>query len=225
MLKWTIAVLEAVMTLTVLNAYAQQGDFNYRSSSPPQSQIQPNVPTTNTLELPPLFGPHLPPPSPAIPPLEVKLPSAFLGCWQGNPGMFDTIHTDNSMMVDVGSPGKSVFCYAVDNKIEIPYAEVTINAKGRALDVIGHLGLGYSSFVAHSLNSDVYNIAPTEVRAETDLSITQTDHWLYVIPSKSEQPSQILWVASLISPDTLLIKADQVTVYSPECIHSRGSLS
>ena len=53
---------------------------------------------------------------------------------------------------------------------------------------------------------------PPKLKAKTDLSITQTEHWLYLIPSKTEQPSQILWVASLISPDTLLIKADQVIV-------------
>ena len=59
MLKRTIAVLGVLITLTAINGYAQQSDFNYRSSSPAQGQIQPKVPTTNTLKLPPLLGPHL----------------------------------------------------------------------------------------------------------------------------------------------------------------------
>ena len=83
--KRTIAILGILMTLNIVNASAQQSDFNYRSSSPPQGQIQPNAPTTNTLELPPLLGPHLPPLLPPFPLQKSSCPQLFLVAGRGTP--------------------------------------------------------------------------------------------------------------------------------------------
>jgi hypothetical protein len=44
--------------------------------------------------------------------------------------------------------------------------------------------------------------------------IIQTHHWLYVIPSRTEQPSQVDWFITLTASDTALVQASQVIANS-----------
>jgi len=85
-------------------------------AQPAKPQIQGNQ---NALELPPMEGPHL---SPAPAPLEApSIPSAFLGCWEGDPGGFDWVATDPGLLA-VGSPGSVTFCYS-EHEVTVPAAQ------------------------------------------------------------------------------------------------------
>jgi hypothetical protein len=161
-----------------------------------------------TLVLPPLVGPELPPAPPVI--RLPQLPSSFLGCWEGDPGRFDVVQTDAGL-VDIGAPGKIIFCYD-EHTLRIPEAQVRIHLAARAVDWLMHLGLGYSTFAAHGISTDIYGITPTAIHGRTTLALTQTEHWLYFIPSRTEQPSQVDWVATLTGPDTAVMQADQVII-------------
>jgi len=160
----------------------------------------------NTLVLPQLIGPELPPsPTPLVLP---TLPSAFFGCWQGDPGAFDSLASDAGI-VDLGVPGKITFCYH-DHTIEVPEANIKVTAGGRALDLLMHLGLGFSTFLAHGVSTDVFAVTSTQIHARTTLAVVQTEHWLYVIPAHTEQQSQVDWIATLVGPDLVLLNAQQV---------------
>jgi len=176
-------------------------------AQPAQPQIQGNQ---NALELPPMEGPHL---SPAPAPLEApSIPSAFLGCWEGDPGGFDWVATDPGLLA-VGSPGSVTFCYS-EHEVTVPAAQVRISAGGHALDVLGHLGLGFSTFAAHGISTDVYAVTPTRMRARTKLVVVLTDHLLYLIPVHTGEPSEVDWTARITGPDTLLLEAEQIIVTS-----------
>jgi hypothetical protein len=188
----------AMVQLSVAGA---QGDI-----TPVPSTNQTSEPSHQVFELPTLNGPQLPAPPPAIELPEV--PSPFLGCWEGNPGAFDTLATDSGV-VDIGTPGRIVFCYR-RHSIEVPEAEVKIGFKGHVIDWLLHLGLGFSTFKAHGVATEVFGATPLEIHARTTLVITQTDHWLYVIPSHTDQPSEVDWLATLTAPDTTLVQGRQV---------------
>ena len=160
----------------------------------------------STFVLPSLTGPQLPPPPPTL--TTPEIPSPFLGCWQGDPGKFDTVQTDVGL-VDIGSPGRIVFCYD-EHTVELPEAQVRIHPGARAIDWLMHFGLGFSTYNAHGLHTDIYAISPVNIHGRTTLALTQTEHWLYVIPSRHEQPSEVDWIVTLIRPDTALIEASQV---------------
>ncbi|HKV53691.1 MAG TPA: hypothetical protein VJN94_03525 [Candidatus Binataceae bacterium] len=180
--------------------------LNRPRKSSAQQQGSDESSSSNSLELPQLSGPQLPP---APPPLAApEVPSALLGCWEGNPGKFDSIQTDTGL-VDIGAPGKIIFCYT-HSGIEVPEADVAISAKGRALDLVYHLGLGFSTFKAHGIRTDILAVTQTTIRARMELDIVQTDHWLYLIPSHADQPSQVDEVFTLESDDTALVRAEQV---------------
>ncbi len=167
-------------------------------------------PDQNSLDLPILSGPQLPPPPPTLTLPEV--PSPFLGCWEGDPGAFDTVATDAGV-VDIGAPGRIVFCYR-HHSIDVPEAEVTIGVKGHVLDWLLHLGLGFSTYKAQGVSTSVFAVTPTEIRARTTLVVTQTEHWLYVIPSRTEQPSEVDWRVTLTAPDVTIVQGRQVIVTS-----------
>jgi hypothetical protein len=40
--------------------------------------------------------------------------------------------------------------------------------------------------------------------------ITQTEHWLYVIPSRNDQPSEVDWLVTLTAPNSTLVQGRQV---------------
>jgi hypothetical protein len=111
--------------------------------------------------------------------------------------------------VGIGEPGRIVFCYR-RHSIEVPEAEVNIGFKGHVMDWMLHLGLGFSTFKAHGVKTQVFGLTPTEIHARTELVITQTEHWLYVIPSKSDQPSEVDWLVTLTAPDTTTVQGRQV---------------
>jgi hypothetical protein len=162
----------------------------------------------NSLELPILTGPQLPLPPPTLTLPEV--PSPFLGCWEGNPGAFDTVANDAGV-VDIGAPGRIVFCYR-HHSIEMPEAQIKIGVKGHVLDVLLHLGLSFSTYKAQGVSTSVFAVTPTQIRARTTLVVIQTEHWLYVIPSRTEQPSEVDWLATLTAPDSTMVQGRQVIV-------------
>jgi hypothetical protein len=170
-----------------------------------------------TLVLPKLEGPRLPPAPPAIE--SPNIPYSFRGCWEGDPDGFDWVATDPGLIafgghgMAVGGPGKITFCYS-EHQISVPNAEVRISVAVHALDVLSHLGLGFSTFAAHGISTDLYAITPTRMRARTDLVVVQTDHWLYVIPAHSGWPSEVDWTARLTGPDAVLIEAQQIILNS-----------
>jgi hypothetical protein len=197
----SLLVLVSATMLTAANAFAQTqtGEQGTLPVSPPTTESQP-------LELPPLTGPQLPPAPPALE--SPVIPTGLLGCWEGNPGKFDTLGTDAGI-VGIGTPGKIVFCY-YENRIDIPEADVIINPKGRVLDVLLHLGLGFSTYKAHGVSTDIFSVTQSSIHARTQLDIVMTEHWLYVIPSHTDEPSQVDEFFTLKSPDTALIQAQQV---------------
>lgn len=85
---------------------------------------------------------------------------------------------------------------------------------GRALDWLIHLGLGFRTFGAHGINTDIYAITPTKMRGRTNLAIDYTDHWLYVLPSRGEYPSQVDWIATAEGQGTVKVRGEQVITLS-----------
>ena len=85
---------------------------------------------------------------------------------------------------------KIVFCY-YQNRIEVPEADVTISAKARVLDWLMHLGLGFSTFKAHGISTNIFSVTPVSIHARTQLDIVMTDHLLYLIPKHTDEPSEV----------------------------------
>lgn len=164
----------------------------------------------NVLELPKVQGPRLVPPPPTIE--SPNLPSVFQGCWEGEPGGFDWVETDSGL-VAVGAPGRITFCYSEHN-VDVPNAEVRVSAGGRAIDWALHLGLGFRTFRAKGIDTDIFGITSSKIRGRTNLVIEHTDHWFYVLPVRGGDPSQVDWMATLTGPDTLRLKAEQVMLVS-----------
>jgi hypothetical protein len=130
----------------------------------PHMQEQPQIQgDESTLVLPKLVGPHLPsPPSPIESP---KVPSVYQGCWQGDPGEFDWVNTDTGVAA-IGVPGKITFCYS-ESEISVPEAEVRISPGAHALDWLLHLGLGFRTFSARGITTEIYAITPTRMRGRS----------------------------------------------------------
>jgi hypothetical protein len=193
--------LFGTVLMTPIAAHSQPQSSD---QEPPSASL--NETPNNSLELPPLTGPQLPPAPPALE--SPIIPLGLLGCWEGNPGKFDSLGSDAGI-VDIGTPGKIVLCY-YQNRIEVPEADVIINAKGRVLDLLLHLGLGFSTYKAHGVNTDIFSMTQTSIHARTRLDIVMTQHWLYVIPTHTDEPSQVDEIFTLKTPDTALVQAQQV---------------
>ncbi len=174
--------------------------------SPDRPGNPPEKGSENVLVLPSATGPDLGAPLPTLP--APTLPSAFLGCWQGEPKGFDWSATDQGI-VRIGEPGNIVFCY-FEHYIDVPQAEVRVSSGLRALDVALHLGFGYTSFEAHGIETAIFGITPTQIRARTNLVVRASDHWFGDVRAQEDQPSQVDWLATLVAPDTVLVKANQV---------------
>jgi hypothetical protein len=212
-LALTASLVAATLALTfprvgsANNAIPVSPHQQAQAVQPPEPQIQGDE---STLVLPKLEGPQLPPAPPVIE--SPNIPSVFQGCWEGDPHGFDWVATDPGLMA-VGGPGKITFCYS-EHEISVPNAEVRISVAAHALDVLAHLGLGFSTFAAHGINTDLYAITPTRMRGRTDLVVVHTDHWLYVLPAHTGQPSEVDWTARQTGPDAVLIEAQQIILNS-----------
>jgi hypothetical protein len=201
----TTYILAIAVLFLLVSRHASAQVLNAQEVAPIEAAPS-TAPDQSSLELPILTGPQLPPAPAALPLPEV--PSPFLGCWEGNPGSFDTVATDVGM-VDIGAPGRIVFCY-YHHSIDVPEAKIAIGFKGHALDLLIHLGLGFSTYKAHGVSTSVFAITPTQIRARTTLVIVQTEHWLYVIPSHTDQPCEVDWQATLTAPDTTVVQGRQI---------------
>lgn len=191
----------------------------YESQVPqPQGRAQSKIQGDQSpLVLPRLTGPVLPPPPPAV--KAPQIPPAFQGCWEGDPGEFDWVKTDTGV-VAIGAPGKITFCYS-DREITVPLAEVRISVGARALDWAMHLALGYRTFVAHGIKTDIYAITPTQMRGRTDLVLINTDHWLYLFSTESKSESQVDWIATDTGAESIKVQAEQV-LKTPTGLHLWG---
>jgi hypothetical protein len=172
----------------------------------PKSRTAPPAEGYQTLVLPPMVGPELPLAAPAL-----KLPqlsSAFVGCWEGEPEDFDSEGADPGLF-RVGSPGRMVFCYS-QNYIGVPEFDLRIRPAARAVDLALHLGLGFSTLKAHGIHTDVYSVSASRIHARTKLLLLVTEHWLYLIPRRTEQPGIVDWFATLTAPDSLLLQAREL---------------
>jgi hypothetical protein len=111
--------------------------------------------------------------------------------------------------VDIGSPGRITFCYT-EHTFLVPEAEVRINPSARVVDWLIHFGLGYSSYKAHGIETVIYNVTSRQIYGRSTLEIDLTDHWLFLIPSHTAEPSQVDVVATLTGQNTMLVQANQV---------------
>src|SRR5580700_12217713 len=149
----TTYILAIAVLFLLVSRHASAQVLNAQEVAPIEAAPS-TAPDQSSLELPILTGPQLPPAPAALPLPEV--PSPFLGCWEGNPGSFDTVATDVGM-VDIGAPGRIVFCY-YHHSIDVPEAKIAIGFKGHALDLLIHLGLGFSTYKAHGVSTSVFAI-------------------------------------------------------------------
>jgi hypothetical protein len=151
------------------------------------------------------------PPVPA-PLAELTVPDPFTGCWQGRPDGYDTFYNLQPAF-HAGQPGLVTFC---SHKHEIDAdAYVVVPAKLRALEVALTLGLGYTSFHCHGLQTDVYSVSPTTMRGRTTLAVVRSFRLLYVLPIPlPSQPTKVDWKVTLTGPDALRVEAYQVVYLS-----------
>lgn len=105
--------------------------------------------------------------------------------------------------------GMLLFCYS-ERTPQVPEAQVIVSPTARAVDVLLHLGLGYSSYTAHGISTDVYAVTANQFYGRTNLVLDATNHWFYFIPTHTQEPSQVDVVATLVNQDTLLVRANQV---------------
>jgi hypothetical protein len=99
-----------------------------------------------------------------------------------------------------------VFCYDL-HSITVPVAEVAMSTADRVLDVTMHIGLGYTTLYASGVETSIYSVTPTQIHARTHLVVRVTDHFLYLIPSRKDEPSIVDAVATLINSQRLLVQA------------------
>jgi hypothetical protein len=147
----------------------------------------------NTLTLPEVWRPTKEVPLPAPPPVvsNPKIPSVFIGCWEANPGAFDEVTYTAPLYFQIGAPGKVVFCYQ-EHIVEVPEASIYISPLKRAEDIAINLGLGFETYKAHGISTDVYQVSLTHIRARTTLQLDITFHFLLLFPvHQGAQVSQV----------------------------------
>ena len=140
-------------------------------------------PSGDILEIPPLEVPILPPAP--LPLQSVTIPAGLVGCWEGDPGGFDQVHTD-SLLRNIGSPGKIVFCYH-DRSIDVREVEIRVSPVARAYDVTLSMGLSYTTFTARGVETDVFLVTPDTLRTRSLLDVVATAHLFWLIPLHQHQ--------------------------------------
>ena len=81
----------------------------------------------------------------------------------------------------------------------------------RALEVTLTLGLGYSTYVARGIHTDVYAVGPTYLRGRSTLEVDPTFHLLFLIPIEATpQATEVDWIAGPADRGTIELHAYQV---------------
>lgn len=192
---------------------AQPGEMPGRVKEIPGRQYvpPPPPPREQTLILPPAWQPTQQQPMPPVPKAmtQFELPDAYIGCWQGTPEGYDRVFNVAPGAFVAGQPGQITFCYH-RTSIEVPRAEVVVPAARRALEIVLALGLGYTSFVAHGVHTDVYEVGPTYLRGRTTLEVDPTFHLFYVVPiGATAQATKVDWIGEPTDRGTILLHAYQ----------------
>jgi hypothetical protein len=169
---------------------------------------EPKAPVSETtLELPQLQGTELPPAPPVL--REAVIPSAFLGCWTGNPERFDSVDSSRGT-VTIGAPGRIVFCYRHD-RIDVPEAEIAFSPADWALNVASHMGLGITTVTVDTpeIRTDIYAITATQIRSRTFVPTNVTERVLYLLPVARRETLVEEELVTLVDSATLLVQARQ----------------
>ncbi len=91
------------------------------------------------------------------------------------------------------------------------YDRMNVSDSSRIVQLVLTAGLGYTSFHAHGIQTDVYFVSPTVMRGRTVLEVQRTFRLAYVIPIPgSPQPTTVDWKATSVDRDTLRVEAYQV---------------
>jgi hypothetical protein len=187
----------------------QHNPANAAPESPSSSQ-QLEIPSASTrseseklLEVPQLATPEMPPMPPAI--KSPAIPPGFFGCWRGDPGRFDSWHGDPGVYA-IGVPGEIYFCYQ-NHAIELQSAEIMVSRQARIFDIARHLGLGYTTFRARGIKTDVYLVTTDTLRSRSYVDVEATDHLLYLIPIQFHEHMVEDEVSKLTDSNTLEMHA------------------
>jgi hypothetical protein len=199
---------------TAQRLQAQPGEHPGQVKEIPGSQYVPPPPAAGeqTLILPPAWKPTQEEPMPPVPKAlaQIQLPNAYIGCWQGTPEGYDRVFDVAPQGYPIGQPGAITFCYH-PTYIEVPIAEVVVPAAKRALEVTMTLGLGYASYVAHGIHTDVYSVGETQIRGRSTLEVDPTFHLLFLIPiDVTPQATKVDWIAGPTDRGTIELHAYQV---------------
>src|SRR5262249_20077061 len=62
------------------------------------------------------------------------------------------------------------------------------------------------------IRTDIYPISASRIHARTKLVLFVTQHWLHLIPTRTEQPGIVDWFASMTAHETLLRQASEVSI-------------
>ena len=173
-----------------------------RSASPEEgaAQYQP------ALNLPKISQPELrklPPPKPPL-----QIPSAFFGCWEGNPKGFDAVLSDPGTRTSTEF-GRIVFCYTQDST-EVPEIEISVVARNSVLSfILAHLGLGYARSRVTDANSEVYRVNGSQILARTTVTLEVTEGWIYKLPVTRQQLVIDEELATIVAPASMFVSGRQ----------------
>jgi hypothetical protein len=157
----------------------------------------------NLLQIPQLAKPEMPPvPAPIRSPI---IPSGFVGCWRGDAKGFDQLAMDGGVF-DIGAPGRIFFCYH-NHTIQFQSAEITISRQARIHDIGHQLGLGYTTFKARGIKTDVLLTRTDALRSRSDIDVEGTEHLFYLIPIHFHERMVEDEVSTLENTNTLRMNA------------------
>lgn len=199
----TLCLTLAIAGIPTLSCAQSQYEFKV----PAPSAIASPAPGKDTLELPPAYGPSLPP---APPPLErVEIPSPFLGCWEGNPNSWDYL-SDSFGSATIGKPGRIVFCYR-SNRIDVPLAKIAMHADDWIKNALFHAGLGLTipGVDQEHVSTQIYAITSTQIWARTFVPLKSLELVFWIIPMRTRYLLTDEELATLTDPNTVMVHARQ----------------
>jgi hypothetical protein len=154
------------------------------------------------LELPKLAGLKIPPLTPPL--AQPQIPTAFFGCWVGNPRKFDTVLPafDVASLYRLRQITK---CY-LPGGIQTQEFTLELTPKYRVLDVVlSFLSLGSHGAQVTQEKTGVYAATATQIYSRGTLTLNLTAASLLQFPQSSPATVVDEEVATLVDPDNLTI--------------------
>lgn len=181
-----------------------QSQFQAHDGATDQSAAIRREPRDQVLELAPLIGSELPPAPPTL--ADPRIPSGFLGCWEGRAAGFDYVSTSNTL----GGPSRIVFCYR-PTRIDVPEVEIQFGVADWIKNVAMHMGLGLTlvSVDTPAISTTIYKITPTQIHARTFVPTKVRELILWVLPVSTTEMLVDEELATLEGPDAVFIQARQ----------------